>query len=309
MIDVISPGGLTTVQDLGREGLAHLGVPPSGAADRRSLMLANRLVGNPEGLAGLESTLRGPVLRFRRAALVALAGAEVDACTDDRDLAMHAPERVQAGDTLTVGCAQAGLRTYIAVRGGFEVPHVLGSASTDLLSGLGPAPLRAGDLLRVGTATKGLWPSVDVAAIHELPSEPRLRVILGPRADWFAADALLRLLDSTWDVSPDSNRIGVRLRGERLPWARREELRSEGVVCGALQVPPAGEPILLLADHPTTGGYPVIAVVATDDLPLAGQLAPGTKVRFAPAHVERSDRERAWGPACSASTSGLARSR
>lgn len=283
MIEVISPGGLTTVQDLGRPGLAHLGVPGSGAADRASLMLANRLLGNPEGLAALESTLRGPVLRFHRAATVALAGAQVDACTADRDLAMHAPERVEAGETLTVGAARVGLRTYIAVRGGLDVPLVLGSASTDTLSGLGPPPLRVGDRLQIGSTDGVVWPSVEVAAVRELPRCPRLRIVPGPRSDWFAADALARLLGCAWEVSADSNRVGVRLRGETLAWARRQELRSEGVVCGALQVPPSGEPILLLADHPTTGGYPVIAVVLADDLPLIGQLAPGTRVRFAPA--------------------------
>ncbi len=309
MIEVISPGGLTTVQDLGREGFAHLGVPRSGAADRRSLMLANRLVGNPEGLAALESTLRGPALRFRCGALIALTGALVDACLDGRELAMNAPERVEAGETLTLGTARTGLRTYVAVRGGLDVPLVLGSASSDLLSGLGPVPLRAGDRLQIGTASGGRWPSVEVAAIHEMPRELQLRVVPGPRADWFASDALLRLLDSTWKVSPDSNRIGVRLRGEPLVWAGKEELRSEGMICGAVQVPPSGEPILLLADHPTTGGYPVIAVLAADDLPLAGQLAPGAGVRFALARVERAGLGRPWRHASSAAASDLADSR
>lgn len=279
MIEVLSPGGLTTVQDLGRPGLAHLGVPPSGAADQRSFTLANRLVGNPEGFAALETTLRGPVLRFHATALVALAGAPVDARAGDRELAMQAPERVEAGETLTIGMAHAGLRTYLAVRGGIDVQHVLGSASTDLLSGLGPAPLRAGMRLQIG-APRGQRPSVEVAAVAPLPSKPQLRVLPGPRLEWFADGALRRLLDGTWEVGQDSNRIGVRLHGETLPWASDEELRSEGVVSGALQVPPSGEPIVLLADHPTTGGYPVIAVVVSDDLPLAGQLIPGSKLRF-----------------------------
>lgn len=276
MIEVLRPGGLTTVQDLGRPGLAHLGVPPSGAADRPALQLANRLVGNPEGAPALETTLQGPALRFHRPASVALAGAPCPARAASRPIAMHAVVHLRAGDVLDLGLAEAGVRTYVAVRGGLAVETVLGSASTDLLSGLGPPPLRTGDRLAVGSLATG-WPLVEVAPVAPPAARAELRVVPGPREDWLAPEAL-DILCGTWTVAPGSNRVGVRLTGARLERARDGELASEGVVAGAIQVPPSGEPIILLADHPTTGGYPVIAVVAYDDLPTAGQLRPGGAV-------------------------------
>ncbi len=280
MIEVVDPGGLTTVQDSGRPGWAHLGVPVSGAADAPSLRLANRLVGNPEDAPALETTLRGPTLRFTRPALVALAGAPVDARADDRPLAMHAGEFVAAGEVVHVGLAQAGVRTYLAVRGGVGAERVLGSASTDILTGLGPPPLARGMRLAVGTG-RGDWPAAALAPMPPVPPEPVLRVVPGPREDWFTPDAREKLTGSRWAVTAASNRIGVRLGGGRLERVRRGELESEGMLPGALQVPPVGAPILLLTDHPTTGGYPVVAVVVTADLPLAGQLRPGDTVRFA----------------------------
>jgi biotin-dependent carboxylase-like uncharacterized protein len=279
VIAVLKTHGLTTVQDLGRPGWAHLGVPPSGAADPGALRLANRLVGNEEDAPGLEMTLRGPVLRFAAGAAVALAGAPVDARADDRELAMHATERVRAGETLRFGAARAGLRTYLAVRGGIVAEEVLGSASTDLLTGLGPPPLREGTRLGVGDRLRA-WPEATLAPMPELRAEPVLRVVAGPRDDWFAGDALDVLTATAWIVSPSSNRVGVRLQGPSLRRARTGELASEGMLAGALQVPPSGTPILLLADHPTTGGYPVIAVVVAADVPRAGQLRPGDAVRF-----------------------------
>jgi biotin-dependent carboxylase-like uncharacterized protein len=285
MIEVLDAGPLTTVQDLGRPGWAHLGVPPSGAADASSLRLANRLLANPESAAGLETTLAGPRLRFHRDATVALTGAPVDATVDGRAVAMNAPVRLRAGDVLEVGAASTGLRTYVAVRGGLDCELTLGSAATDLLTGLGPRPLRAGDRLGIGPAATA-FPGVDVAPTAPLPAEPVLDVVPGPRADWFTTSALRRLLGASYTVSDTSNRVGLRLLGPRLERSRDDELRSEGIVAGALQVPPSGAPILLLADHPTTGGYPVIAVVATAALPLAGQLRPGQRVRFR-AHEHR----------------------
>ncbi len=279
MIEVVDPGGLTTVQDSGRPGWAHLGVPVSGAADGPSLRLANRLVGNPEDAAALETTLRGPTLRFTRPALIALTGAPVDAHEDDRPLAMHAGELVAAGAVIRVGLARAGVRTYLAVRGGVDAERVLGSASTDMLTGLGPPPLARGTRLGVGERRSD-WPAAALAPVPALPPEPVLRVVPGPREDWFEPGALEQLCATRWDVTAASNRIGVRLRGSRLERARSGELESEGMLPGALQVPPAGAPIVLLNDHPTTGGYPVVAVVVTADLPFAGQLRPGNGVRF-----------------------------
>jgi len=279
VIEVVSPGSLTTIQDLGRPGWAHLGVPPSGAADPRSLRLANRLVGNAEGAAGLETTIRGPALRFRRPAVIALAGAPVEARAGGRALAMHAVEHLRAGDVLELGFASAGARTYLAIRGGIEAELTLGSAASDVLSGLGPPPLAEGAHLAIGAAAVA-WPVTEVAPVAPLPSRPVLRVVAGPRDDRFAPDALHTLCGARWEVAGASNRVGVRLRGPSLAPTDERELRSEGLVTGALEVPPSGEPILLLTDHPTTGGYPVLAVVVSGDLPVAGQLRPGDRVGF-----------------------------
>jgi biotin-dependent carboxylase-like uncharacterized protein len=279
MIEVLAAGSLTTIQDLGRPGWAHLGVPRSGAADASSLRLANRLLANPESAAALETTLVGPRLRFDRDATVALAGAPVDARIGGRAAAMNAPLRLRAGDVLEVGSASAGLRTYVAVRGGLACELTLGSAATDILTGLGPPPLRAGDRLAIGPAPAA-QPAVDVAPTPALAAAPVLELLLGPRADWFTADSLRVLTSSDYTVSDTSNRVGLRLRGPALTRCRDDELKSEGIVAGALQVPPSGTPILLLADHPTTGGYPVVAVVRSADLPVAGQLRPGQGLRF-----------------------------
>jgi len=282
VIEVLSPGSLTTIQDLGRPGWAHLGVPPSGAADPRSLGLANRLVGNPEGAAALEATIRGPVLRFDRAAVVALSGAPVEARVDSRPIAMHAVERVTAGDVLDIGLATAGARTYLAVRGGIGAEPVLGSRSTDVLSGLGPPVLAVGTRLAVGDGAVA-WPATELAPVPPLSAHPVLRVVTGPRDDRFVPDALGVLCGTTWEVGSASNRVGVRLSGPALAPVDETELESEGLVTGALEVPPSGQPVLLLTDHPTTGGYPVLAVVVSADLPVAGQLRPGNGVAFRPA--------------------------
>ena len=279
MIEVLDPGALTTIQDLGRPGWAHLGVPRSGAADARSLRLANRLVANPEDAPALETTLVGPKLRLDAAVVVALTGASVDARAGGRSVAMNAPIYLRAGEILVVGPARDGLRTYLAVRGGLACPLTLGSAATDLLTGLGPRPLRAGDRLGVGPSPRA-FPDVDVAPVAAPAAEPTLSLVFGPRADWFTTQAWDRLTRSRYTVSDTSNRIGLRLVGPALERSRDGELKSEGLVAGALQVPPNGRPILLLCDHPTTGGYPVIAVVASRDLPAAGQLRPGQHVRF-----------------------------
>jgi biotin-dependent carboxylase-like uncharacterized protein len=268
MIELLDPGPLTTVQDRGRAGLAHLGVPASGAADLRAYELGNRLVGNRPGAASLESTLAGPRLRFLAPALVALTGAE-----------QRAAFAVAAGEVLDVDAYTGGARVYASVRGGIDVEPVLGSRSTDLLSGLGPPILRAGDVIRIGDEVGSAPPGEQPAG--PAADEAVLRVLPGPRADWLAPDALVALTSRRWRMSAASNRVGIRLEGEPLQWARQEELRSEGLVQGALQVPPNGLPILLGPDHPTTGGYPVLAVVQSEDLWRTGQLRPGEEIRFA----------------------------
>jgi biotin-dependent carboxylase-like uncharacterized protein len=275
-LEVVRPGFMTTVQDLGRPGHAALGVGRSGAADRGSFRLANRLVGNDPGAAALEVTLGGLVLRASSVTTVAVTGA---ACPVSPG-GMNAPITLWPGDELVLGTASAGLRCYVAVRGGIDVPPVLGSRSTDTLGKLGPPPLAAGMLLPVGPRPLG-FPVVDLAPRAALPADPVLRVTPGPRRDWFAAPD--ELLSTVYTVSPDSDRVGIRFTGPTLARARHDELPSEACVPGSVQVPPSGRPILFHADHPTTGGYPVIAVVEEEDLDLAAQLRPGQTVRFRPA--------------------------
>jgi biotin-dependent carboxylase-like uncharacterized protein len=279
MIEVLRPGPLATVQDLGRPGYAHLGVGRSGAADRDSLRLANRLVGNPEGAAGLEITLGGFAARFGCRAVVALTGAPCPVRLSGRATHLYGPVEVGVGDELVLGAPSRGVRTYLAVRGGLDVPAVFGSRSTDLLGGLGPDALAPGSRLPVGTSTAG-YPTVEVAPVPALPAEPTLPVLAGPRADWFAPGALELLGSQPYEVTAASNRVGVRLAGPGLAHAAERELPTEGMAEGSLQVPPSGQPILMLADHPVTGGYPVIAVLDEAALPLAGQLRPGDRVRF-----------------------------
>lgn len=277
-------GPLTTVQDAGRVGVAHLGVPPSGAADRGALGLANRLVGNPSTAAALEVTLGGLVLLARSEVVLAVTGATCPLILDGRPVGRNAVLHVPAGGRLALGTATAGLRGYVGIRGGIDVPAELGSRSTDVLSGLGPAPLADGDVLVLGDHAVG-WPLVDLAAVGEPPAgEVLLRALPGPRADWLTDDGLRQLWSVSWTVGSHSDRVGLRLEGDgvRLERSRTGELASEGLVRGAVQVPPSGEPVLFLADHPVTGGYPVAAVVVARDVDRAGQVRPGQRIRFTP---------------------------
>lgn len=278
MIEVLDAGPLATLQDGGRPGYAALGVARSGAFDRGALALANRLVGNRPDAVAIEATLGGLALRLHDAATVALTGA---ACTG---LEWGAARTLAAGTTLRLGPPGTGLRSYLAVRGGIDAVAELGSCSTDTLSGLGPAPLSAGDRLAVGRPVpdRVTGQVTGAAAAPVRPTGPPLRVVPGPRDDWFTPDALGRLVETEWAVRPDSNRIGIRLDGPALPRARRGELPSEPALPGALQVPPDGRPILFGPDGPVTGGYPVIAVVVRADLDLAAQLRPGDVLRFRP---------------------------
>jgi biotin-dependent carboxylase-like uncharacterized protein len=280
-LTVLRTGPQTLIQDLGRPGHAHLGVPPSGALDTRSLTLANRLVGNPEDAACLEVLLGGLSLRADASCTVAVTGPATPALVNGvlRDSPLH----LAAGDTLTLGTPHGGLRSYVAVSGGITVPADLGSRSTDVLSGLGPAPLRPGDELPLGDPT-GVPVGVDVLVPARIPDVLVVPVLLGPRDDWFD-DPARRLRAGRWTVSDRSNRVGIRLTGTALDrTASRvgQELPSEGLVTGAVQVPADGLPVVFLADHPTTGGYPVIGVVAAHVLPLLGQAGPGTRLRFDP---------------------------
>lgn len=278
MIELLTAGALTTVQDEGRPGHAHLGVPTAGALDGPALRLANRLVGNDRAAAGLEITVSGCRVRLHRTTIVAVTGAEPTKIrVDGRGADPGVPVPVPAGAVLDIGPARTGVRTYLAVAGGVDVPPVLGSRSTDTLSGLGPAPLKDGDTLPIGPAA---GPAAPVWFTTSEPRRPRLRVVLGPRDDWFTAEAIETLTSATWTVSVKSNRVAARLEGPKLTRSNTDELPSEGLVLGAVQVPAGGEPLVFLADHPTTGGYPVIGVVHPDDLPLLAQCRPGAELRM-----------------------------
>ena len=278
MITVLQPGRFTSFQDCGRIGLAHLGVPRAGAADSLSLRQANVLVGNRENTVALEMTLSGPVLSFEADAVIALAGGQLDARLDEEPLVMYQSIPVRAGQILNCGSLHSGMRAYLAVTGGFSVPPVLGSASSDTLAHLGPAVLRGGEVFGIQARHFGrgwYWrmpPAFGGSAT--------LRVVAGPHAEWFAAGALAEFLQSEFEVRGDSDRSGLRLAGARVSRANQNELRSQGMVSGAVQVPGDGHPIVLLSNHGATGGYPVIAVVIAADQPRLAQLRPGTMLRF-----------------------------
>ncbi len=279
-LEVLATGPFATVQDLGRPGLARLGVGRSGAADRSALRLANRLVGNAEGAAGIEVTYGGLVVRAVGTLVVALAGAPCVVNGAGGRGGMHVPLHLADGEELRLGPPSSGLRTYLAVRGGVAVEPVLGARASDTLAGLGPAVVAAGARLPVGTETAGDPGGEQAPCSDPTSGRVRLRVVLGPRDDWFTKAALGVLLSSPYAVSGESDRVGMRLDGPALERSREGELPSEGMVAGALQVPPAGRPVLMLADHPLTGGYPVVAVVVDDDLDRAAQLRPGQEVAF-----------------------------
>lgn len=318
VLEVIRTGAQTLVQDLGRRGFAAMGVPGSGAADAAALRQANQLVGNDESAAGFEILLGGAEILAHETVVMAVTGAETPleilsppaqqrsnmataAGTYDgelneeqfsvREVPVRAPFWLFPGERLRQGAAEAGLRSYVAVSGGLEAPQVLGSRSTDLLSGLGPEPVQAGEKFALVGATSRFVGIADVSrgALPQQEGPTQLRFTMGPREDWFAAsrgdNPGLRALQRTrWTVSESSNRVGLRLvspqEQDRLQRTRDEELPSEPMVEGAIQVPPSGEPVVFLADHPVTGGYPVIGVLVRADRGLAAQLPPGAEVEL-----------------------------
>jgi biotin-dependent carboxylase-like uncharacterized protein len=275
---VKASGPLTTVQDLGRPGYGHLGVPPGGALDQDALRLANRLVGNPENAAGLETTFGGLDVTVAEPGYLALTGAPAPLTVNGRPAPLYTAFPVPAGGRVVVGVPVAGVRSYLAVAGGIAVAPVLGSRSTDVLAGLGPAALAPGDVLPIGEPA-GAPSTVDGVPAWP-PGDGTLRLYPGPRADWFTGAALDVLTSRPYRVTPQSNRIGLRLSGPELARSGTGELPSEGLVTGAVQVPASGQPVVFLADHPTTGGYPVIGVVDPRDLAVAAQARPGTDLLF-----------------------------
>lgn len=315
-IRVLRAGLLTTVQDDGRRGHQHEGVPESGAMDAWALRVANLLVGNGARDAALELTLAGPRLHFAESALVVLTGATMRATVDGDPVPGWRPVLLAAGATLDIGAASAGARGYLAVAGGIDVPHVLGSRSTYLraaLGGLDGRALRAGDLLPTGAASplalgiadalrhRGSSPSATCSvatwgAAREIRPDhapaPWLRLTSGTHAGLLTGASQALLFGESFRVSPQSDRMGYRLDGPALALTQPLELRSEAVAFGTVQLPPAGAPIVLMADRQTTGGYPRIGEVATVDHPLLAQLRPGDTLRFRP--VSLSEAQRAY---------------
>lgn len=285
-LTVLAVGPEALVQDAGRFGWLRAGVGRSGAADQRAYGLATRLLANPSGSAVIECLFGGLQVRMHASTLITVTGATAPLTVDGVPHGHASVVAVRAGQVIRLGVPESGVRSYLAVRGGIDTVPILGSRSRDTLSGIGPDPLTAGQTLPIGPEPQE-WPIIDVAPVQPPTDEElRVRVRLGPRDDWFVdADALFA---ARWMVSPASNRIGVRLQlaseGDPLRRSVERELPSEGMPLGAIQVPPGGEPVVFLADHPVTGGYPTIATVLDADIPLLAQARPGQRVRFVPPH-------------------------
>ena len=297
-IRVVAPGALTTVQDLGRAGHASSGVSASGAADPLSLRVGNLLVGNDPGAAALEMTLVGGAFEVDTPALVAVTGSDFSPVVTDvsgraRPAAAWTALTVEPGETIRLGPTRSGARCYLCVRGGLDVPRVLGSRSTHVLTGLGGhrgRGLRMGDTLAIGSEAPGpaqvLRASPDV--LERIIMRKLLRTVSGPQVDWFPRASVAAFHTTLWEVSEEADRLGLRMRGPVLTRNDERQLPTEGVCLGAIQVPDGGQPILLFVEAQTTGGYPKIANVVSADLPAVGQLRPRDRVRFEPVPPARA---------------------
>jgi biotin-dependent carboxylase-like uncharacterized protein len=279
-LETLAAGPLALLEDLGRPGLAHLGVTRSGAADRPSHTLANRLVANPPDRATIEITFGGFSARVRGGDVaIAVTGADADPSVDGLAFGTNSIHHVRDGQVISLGTPRSGLRSYLAVRGGIGAEPVLGSRSYDVMSAIGPPPLRPGDVLPIGEHVAD-FPELDQAPVAPITADGLdLAVVPGPRDDWFAdPDALVR---TDWVASDRSDRVGARLTGRPLtPRFPDRQLPSEGATRGAIQVPPNGLPVILGPDHPVTGGYPVIGVVVDRDVDRMAQVRPGQHVRL-----------------------------
>ncbi|EHI13922.1 5-oxoprolinase/urea amidolyase family protein [Mycolicibacterium thermoresistibile] len=279
-LEVLRTGPLALIEDLGRPGLAHLGVSPSGAADRRSHMLANRLVANPTDRATIEVMFGGFSARVRGGDVaIAVTGADANPAVNGIPFGTNSIQYVHDGEVISLGSPRTGLRSYLAVRGGIDVEPTLGSRSHDVLAGIGPRPLKAGDVLPVGTQSDE-FPELDQAPVAAIDEDlVEVAVMPGPRDDWFVdPDVLVR---TNWLATNRSDRVGMRLVGMPLEYREPDrQLPSEGATRGAVQVPPNGFPVILGPDHPVTGGYPVIGVVVDEDVDKIAQVRPGQTVRL-----------------------------
>lgn len=287
-IAVIKPGWFTTIQDLGRYGFQHFGVPVSGAMDRRSLVIGNRLVGNADKEAAFEITLKGPELLFRHDIVIAITGADLSPSINGLAVPLWQSLFIKAGGTLTFGARRTGTRSYLAVAGGIDVPTVFGSRSTHVLSGTGGMKGRAliaGDVIAcrsdVPSGIHRTERSLPASLQPHYSSRQAIHFISGPHVGAFAESALGYLISDSYRLSSQSDRMGFRLQGPRVPIKTRRPHISDGTAMGAIQIPPDGRPILLMADRQTTGGYPIIATVISADLNRAGQLGPGESIKFA----------------------------
>ncbi len=290
MIRVLDPGPLTTVQDIGRPGYLRFGIPASGPIDPVAFVLANRLVGNPDDAAGLECTLGGPRLEILRDTVVAATGADMPLMVNEREEACWRSVRVRGGDIIRLGAATGGVRSYLAVSGGLDVPRVLGSRSTYLrgrLGGHSGRALRRGDEIPMGPSPPSLRErSVGRDAVPRFGDELVIRVVLGPQAERFTTDGLDTFLRASYEMLPQSDRMGARLRGPVIAHARGHDIISDGVPLGGIQVVGDGQPIVLLVDRQSTGGYPKIATVCSTDIGRVGQTRPGERLRFRAITVE-----------------------
>lgn len=281
---ILSPGPLSTVQDLGRFGYMNTGFSPGGAMDTYSMRLANILVSNAPEDGVIEMTMMGMTVSFSCTAVIALTGADMQPLLNDTPIPMYKAVEVQAGDVLSMGMAKSGMRAYLAVAGGFDLPLVMGSMSTNLKCGLGGfegRKLRAGDEIPLRQNVR----LVDIGSRHIIPENDYpdgvgIRVLLGPQDDYFTEKGIRTFLESTYVVTDKSDRMGVRLDGEKIENKNGVDIISDGIATGSVQIPASGTPIIMMADRQTTGGYAKIATVISADLPKMAQARPGTRIRF-----------------------------
>ena len=293
MIEILDPGPQTTVQDLGRFGQLRYGIPPSGPVDGFAFVLANRLVGNPDGAAGLECTLVGPRFEVGASCAVAVGGADMPVTVNGREAPGWTTLVLRPGDVVKLGPARSGVRSYVAFSGGLECPLVMGSRSTYLrgqLGGLEGRALRKGDRLRIAAAPPPPRWRVARRAVPDYTGEPTVRVVLGPQADRFTKEGIGALLESAYAMLPQSDRMGARLSGARITHSRGHDIISDGIALGSIQVPGDGQPIVLLVDRQSTGGYTKIATVCSFDVGRVGQVRPGQSLRFRAVTVHEARR-------------------
>ena len=295
MIEIITPGLLTTVQDFGRVGVMKNGFTQNGAMDRYSMTVANRLCGNCDSAPVLEMTVLGVTARFTQDTVICVSGADFGAKINDKPIKRNKAYKINKGDILSMGAAKSGMRAYLAVAGGIVGEYVFGSASTNLKFAFGGhfgKKLQSGDVISIGT---GAFPLGDIDKWEipesEYSKDAQLRVVLGPQNEMFTDEDIRLFLSQEYEVNAQSDRMGIRLSGEPLKSKNGMDIISDGIVFGSVQVPNSGEPIILMADHQTTGGYAKIATVISVDLPRASQLSAGNTVRFKSVTVEEAEQE------------------